>query len=128
VPAPLTYIAPREKLFGHMDRLHELASEGRTTAPVNVEIDLSNRCSLGCKWCHFAYVHTRGPLAGKLARPDDWTSGGDMMDSRFALQLVDQLEAAGVRSITWTGGGEPTLHPDFDDIVEIGRASCRERV
>lgn len=113
-----TYIAPREKLFGHMDRLLEIRTDGMTSAPINVEIDLSNRCSLGCEWCHFAYTHTRGPLAGKMEKPTGAVAGGDLMDTSLALDIVRQLAQAGVRSVTWTGGGEPTLHSDFSDIVE----------
>ncbi len=60
----MTYINPRQKVLWHTDRLHELRTTGTTSAPVNVEIDLSNRCSHGCRWCRFAYTHTRGPLAG----------------------------------------------------------------
>ncbi len=113
----MTYIAPQAKLFEHLDKLQQIRANGMTDAPINVEIDLSNRCSLGCEWCHFAYTHTRGPLKGKRAKPAGAVSGGDLMDTAFALDLIDQLEAAGVRSVTWTGGGEPTLHPQFDKII-----------
>lgn len=117
------YIDPAQKLFQHLDRLHELRTSGRTTAPVNVEIDLSNRCSRGCEWCHFAYTHTRGPLAGKAARPAGALDAGDLMDMTLARSIIDQLTAAGVRSITWTGGGEPTLHPNFDEVIRYAEGA-----
>ncbi len=100
-----TFIAPREKLFAHLDRLEQIQQTGSTVAPINVEIDLSNRCSLGCEWCHFAFTHTRGPLAGKVAKPQGAVPGGDLMDTQLAKRIVLQLYDAGVRSITWTGGG-----------------------
>ena len=90
---------------------------GGVPPPVNVEIDLTNRCSLGCEFCHFAYTHTRGPLAGKRDKPEGWVSGGDVMDTNLAKKILSDLCSAGVLSITWTGGGEPTLHPDFDLIT-----------
>ena len=31
--------------------------------------------------------------------------------------MVEDLWRNKVRSVTWTGGGEPTLHPDFDQII-----------
>lgn len=114
-----SYIDPRAKILHHMDRLHALQA-GAIAPPVNVEIDLSNRCSLGCEWCHFAYTHTRGPLAGKpsIFKPGQPVPGGDLMDTALAKSIIDQLADAGVRSISWTGGGEPTLHPDFDEIIQ----------
>ena len=109
------YINPG-KLFRHLDRLNALQA-GRIQAPVNVEFDLSNRCSLGCSYCHFAYTHTRGPNVGKQDKPGG-APGGDLMDGLLAANIVRELEACGVRSITWTGGGEPTLNPHFSRIVE----------
>ena len=116
-----TYIDPARKLYAHMDRLVALKA-GANPSPVNVEIDLTNRCSLGCAWCHFGYTHTRGPLAGKREKPDGAIAGGDVMDRKLALAIVKQLAAGGVRSVTWTGGGEPTLHPEFDEVVVVAHA------
>lgn len=116
------YINPQQKVIWHLDPLRQLQATGRTAAPVNVEIDLSNRCSLGCEWCHFAYTHTRGPLAGKQDGPADRIPGGDIMPDDLAFHIVNQLAAAGVKSVTWTGGGEPTLHPSFDSIIAYARS------
>jgi MoaA/NifB/PqqE/SkfB family radical SAM enzyme len=109
------YIDPPRKLLYHIDRIAAI-QVGQHPAPVNVEIDLSNRCNLGCRDCHFAHTHTRGPLAGS-PRPGYMGDVGDRMDTELAIRIIDQLKTAGVRSITWTGGGEPTTHPDFDRIL-----------
>lgn len=111
------YINPRDKVLWHTDHLQQIKDYGRTQAPINVEIDLSNRCSLGCEWCHFAHTHTRGPWAGKAHKASDAISGGDLMPVELATRILTQLAEAGVQSVTWSGGGEPTLHPHFDDIV-----------
>lgn len=113
----MSFIDPAGKVFQHLDRLQAL-KKGRPLAPINVEIDLSNRCSLGCEWCHFAFTHTRGPLAGKRAKPAGATPGGDLMPYELAAGIIEQFHQAGVLSVTWTGGGEPTLHPDFDRIID----------
>lgn len=110
-----------------MHHLAQIRATGKTSAPVNVEIDLSNRCSRGCTWCHFAYTHTRGPLAGTVAKPAHHVDSGDLMDEHLAYEIIDQLVAQGVRSITWTGGGEPTLHPQFDNIIAYAQASGIEQ-
>jgi len=107
----MTFINPRSKLLQHVDRVAMLKM-GHKPPPVNIEIDLSNRCSLGCEWCHFAHTHTRGPLASKRT-----VDAGDLMDTKLAFSIIDQLQRYGVRSLVWSGGGEPTLHPDFDHLV-----------
>ena len=112
----MNFIDPRSKLLHHPHRLSMLKA-GLVPPPINVEIDLTNRCSLGCESCHFAYTHTRGPLAGKSGKPDNWQSGGDVMETKLARKILTDLASAGVLSVTWTGGGEPTLHPDFDLIT-----------
>jgi len=113
-----TYIDPRGKLFGHLDRLAQLQA-GLRPPPVNVEVDLSNRCNLGCAGCHFAHVHSRGRHAGMPA--PGYQPTGDLMDRDLALALPGILKAAGVRSVTWTGGGEPTLYPDLAGVLKATR-------
>lgn len=107
------------KLLFHVDRVAGLFG-GEPQPPVNVEIDLSNRCSLGCQSCHFAHTHTKGPLAS--VNRDDRQGLGDLMPSELAHRVLRELQEYGVRSVTWTGGGEPTLHPDFAQIIRHGQA------
>ena len=108
-------VDPAQKLLDHVDRLVAIKA-GERPAPINVEVDLSNRCSLGCRWCHFAYTHSRGPLAG-AEKPPAYAETGDLMDRKLALDMVRQWAKAGVRSVTWSGGGEPTLHPGLSVIM-----------
>ena len=110
------FINPHNKLFKHLDKLDAM-QHGKVVSPVNVEIDLSNRCSLGCQWCHFAYTHTRGPNTGNQEKPEGAIIGGDLMAFDLALSILKQLQRAGVNSVTWSGGGEPTLHPEFNNII-----------
>lgn len=104
-----------EKIFAHLDRIQGWR-DGQKPAPITVEWDLSNRCSRGCSFCHFAYTHTRGPLAGHV-KPAGATSGGDLADTGMVIRALGQVAAAGVRGVVWTGGGEPTLYPEFDRIT-----------
>ena len=115
----MSYIDPPTKLLMHIDRI-QMVKEGLNPPPINVEIDLSNRCSLGCEGCHFAHTHTRGPLAGS-EKPPGFEETGDLMDYHQARVMLDELYIAGARSITWTGGGEPTLHPNFNELVEYSK-------
>lgn len=107
----MKYIDPPNKLLKHADRIGAIQM-GMNVSPVNVEIDLTNRCNLGCLGCHMAHTHTRGYHANKRT-----VSVGDVMDKALILRVLDEMNDAGVRSVTWTGGGEPTMHPDFGEII-----------
>jgi MoaA/NifB/PqqE/SkfB family radical SAM enzyme len=112
----MDYIDPNRKLNFHLDRVAQL-QVGQNPPPVNVEIDLSNRCSRGCHFCHFSHTHSRGPLS-EVSLPPGVEPTGDLLDTDLALRLVKELADYGIRSITWSGGGEPTLHPDFYQIID----------
>jgi MoaA/NifB/PqqE/SkfB family radical SAM enzyme len=110
------YINPHGKVFDHLDRV--LAwQRGDKPAPVTLEWDLSNRCPWGCQDCHFAYTHTKGPWT-RDARvlPMAHDKGGDLADESLVRRVIGQAKAAGVHGVVWTGGGEPTTHPDHAGI------------
>lgn len=113
----MTFIDPRAKVFRHLDRVSGWA-DGRKPAPVTIEWDLSNRCVLGCQDCHFAHTHTRGPWMTKLRRlPMAFDQPGDLADPSLVKRVLGEAAGAGVRSVIWTGGGEPTTHPDWEDVL-----------
>lgn len=114
----MTYIDPAGKVFAHLDRVAGWRA-GQTPAPVTIEIDLSNRCDLGCAGCHFAHTHTRGPWSATAGRslPVHQDRGGDLADTALILRLLREAATIGVRGVVWSGGGEPTLHPEWRLLV-----------
>jgi MoaA/NifB/PqqE/SkfB family radical SAM enzyme len=114
----MAYISPT-KVFQHVDRLARWKS-GEKAAPVTVEWDLSNRCYLGCEACHFAHTHTKGPWAAVKDRklPMAWEGTGDLADTGLVLRGLSEMASSGVRGVVWSGGGEPTTHPNWQPIVE----------
>ncbi len=111
------YIDSRGKAFAHLDRLASWQA-GSKPAPVTVEWDLTNVCSLACQFCHMAHTHVAGPLAGKVARPAAYGDTGRMADPVLVERGIGEMAASGVEAIVWSGGGEPTLHPAFGSVVK----------
>jgi MoaA/NifB/PqqE/SkfB family radical SAM enzyme len=89
------------KLLQHVDRLAEWVSVGETI-PINVQIcPYDSACNHSCPLC----------VAGHRGFT------GSVMERNVYEGLVRDLAFMGVRSITLTGGSEPTLHPEFDDLL-----------
>lgn len=112
------YIAPRLKPLAHVDRLADWR-RGEHPAPVTVEWDLTNVCSLGCQYCHFAHTHVAGPWATTAQRPEAYDTTGRFADFDLVRRGLREMADLGVRAIVWSGGGEPTLHPQVQAILEL---------
>lgn len=82
--------------------------DGKFIYPINVEFSPSGVCNTNCKKCF--YRQDNFALKGWEKVYFDF--------SRFE-QLVHEFRDYGVKSISWTGGGEPTMHPKFRDMVNL---------
>jgi MoaA/NifB/PqqE/SkfB family radical SAM enzyme/spore coat polysaccharide biosynthesis protein SpsF (cytidylyltransferase family) len=92
-----------EKLLLFPEKIRQYqTAECDDTYPVVVELSLTNRCNLRCEWCSDKKL--RDSLGGEL-------------DGAILGQLLNDLKRGGTRSIVIEGGGEPTLHAQFSEIV-----------
>lgn len=74
--------------------------------PISIEMHLTDNCNLNCQWC-----------TDKVLRKNKAT-----LDMHIIEKLFREFWRHGT-GVTLEGGGEPTLHPDFREIVEMGRQS-----
>ena len=88
------------KLLKHLDKLQSI-QEGKPPSPVMAHISLINACNLTCSFCCFANRDM-----------------SDRLPLNKVKQALDSFKKIGVSGIEYTGGGEPTLHPDFKEIIQ----------
>ena len=90
-------------------------------APKQVQLILSDLCNQDCSFCAYRmsgytsnelFIGDSEPAAFGHNNPKRW------IPTQRALSLLDEMKAAGVLSIQFTGGGEPTVHPDHEAIFE----------
>lgn len=92
----------RNKILLHLDVINEYTSTGTTAAPVTVELDLTNVCNHDCPGC--SGFREEGGLNSFIETDD-------------AKRIILEIKDCGVKGITFTGGGDPTMHKSFDEII-----------
>jgi MoaA/NifB/PqqE/SkfB family radical SAM enzyme len=90
--------------------------QGKQIAPAQVLLSISDTCNHHCSWCSFRDpalpTSELFPMVKGQPNPDR------QMDMATIRKLLTDLEYIGVRAVEFTGGGEPTIHPDFPRAVE----------
>ncbi|MBF0483556.1 MAG: radical SAM protein [Candidatus Omnitrophica bacterium] len=90
-------------LFPEKIKTYQL-SDFDVTYPLVLELSFTNRCNFSCVWC------SDRDLRAKL--------GGELSVDAYE-RLLDDVSKGGTKSIVVEGGGEPTLHPYFNDMVRM---------
>lgn len=88
-----------EKLVIDMDGSFSLCGDVHLATPTLVDIKITDFCNKGCRFCYQSSTND-----GKHANFDDIKS------------IIDACSRMGVFEIS-IGGGEPTQHPQFEEIV-----------
>lgn len=88
-----------DKILKHPERIAHWLERG-WIHPVTWELDLTNRCNHRCPQC----AGGRQPESTQLSLSE-------------AQRVLRELKAFRAKAVTFTGGGEPLLHPDFAAIL-----------
>ena len=106
---------PDKALF-HADRLRVI-QEGRQPYPVHVEMVLSDLCNQDCSFCAYRLEGYSSNELFNDPRSPVPRNPNRMLPTDKVMELLNDCKAMGVKAIQLTGGGEPTLHPAFDQIA-----------
>lgn len=69
--------------------------------PVSINLDLTTACDFDCDHC-VDY---------------DRLNTGERLDEKELMSSLNEMQMRGLKSVILIGGGEPTLHPSFSNIV-----------
>lgn len=73
--------------------------------PVSINLDLTSACNFRCPHCVDSGI----------------INTGESLDLDTVRQSIDMLKDKGLLSVILIGGGEPTLHRDFEEIVRFAK-------
>lgn len=109
-------IFAERKILSHLDELSQYVNGG-FYAPIQVEVDLTNNCTSDCPWC-FGYVDRKWTNFSLLAPDTDNIEERNKVGLEKIKRLIDDFSFVGVKSITFTGGGDPTCHSGLFTFIE----------
>lgn len=88
------------KFWKHPDELRNFKS-GKGATVISTHISPEGRCNLACPYCSVTYRQNKSRL-----------------DFDLILDYVDKLRSRGLKAVILTGGGEPTLYPQINQLLE----------
>ena len=100
---------PQSKVLYHLDTVLDYF-DGKNVDPITMEIDPSNACNHSCPFCISGHIHLK-----KFKGTEFFNR--QMMDKKTLLNLVHDLSKTKIKSIAFTGGGEPTMNPSLKEAI-----------
>ena len=91
------------------------------SAPAQVQLILSDLCNHDCSFC--AYRLSGYTSNMNFADVDGNKNPRRMIPTEKALEIVKDCSTLGVQGLQFTGGGEPTVHPDH---LHLARTQNRQ--
>ena len=84
------------KILFHSKELSDYMNKGTTKGPIFMEINLTSNCNMRCKWCI-----------------SENFEDGNKLDEEKMEDFFMEYASLGGKAVNFSGGGEPTTHPDF---------------
>ncbi|MFH1607981.1 MAG: radical SAM protein [archaeon] len=98
------------KILHHPEKLVSLR-DGKITAPIYVRFKPTNKCNHHCSFCSYDPSEGDVGVRDKLNRIDE-------IPIKKILEILDDFKEMGVKAITFSGGGEPLVHPHIEEAIQ----------
>jgi len=110
----------QEGAYSELKPVWWFAREGKLPeAPKQVQLILSDTCNQSCSFCAYrmdGYTSNELFMGESEAAAYGHNNPKRMIPKDRALRFIDEFKEAGVLAVQFTGGGEPTVHPDHEEI------------
>lgn len=106
-----SWIFTEDKLLFHKDKIKEFQETG-VTFPVAFDIDLTNLCGHRCPHC----------CGSRNISREDKGTDSTHQDFERLKRLLSEIKELGGRSVTYAGGGDPSLYPHFTEILRYTKS------
>lgn len=104
------------KIVWHPEKMQSFL-KWHLTAPIYVRIKPTNHCNHDCFYCVY-----KPSFAGMHALSKDREKSFDGKPSELSLEklleILKDFASMGVRAVTFSGGGEPLMHPDIVEVLD----------
>ena len=104
-----TIFSPQSKVLHHLDTIMEYF-EKKNVDPINIEIDPSNACNHSCPFCISGHIHLSKYKGTQFFNRQ-------MMSKDLLLGFAKDISKTNTKSISFTGGGEPTMNPHLKETI-----------
>lgn len=88
------------KFWRHQQQMFEYRNGGGSTV-VSTHISPEGACNLKCPYCSVTYRDTHSRI-----------------DLGVVRKYVEDLQSRGLKAVIFTGGGEPTIYPNFNELIQ----------
>jgi wyosine [tRNA(Phe)-imidazoG37] synthetase (radical SAM superfamily) len=107
------------KIYWHRDKLDAIL-RGEVPTPAQIQLVISDLCNQDCAFCAY---RMSGNLSNELfgvVKADGSVNNNPnrMIAYEKIVEILEDAAAMEVKAIQLTGGGEPTVHPKFEQVVE----------
>lgn len=105
------------KIF-HQRKSLDLLRDGGQPNPTHVQLILSDLCNQSCGFCAYRWEgYTSNQHFGELRADGTMNNNPNrMLPKDKVFEILESCRRLGVKAIQFTGGGEPTVHPDHIEI------------
>ena len=91
-----------EKILYHPEKLIAIKNNN-LQFPIHATVSLNNYCNHACLWC---------------AAYERQLDKSKIIQTKALIKFLQRGKSEGLKAVTYVGNGEPTTHPQFDEIIE----------